>query len=240
MSETTKGLEFRLIRHGPKYPATHPNKELANCLTEEGRKAAYEYGREAKKAGYQKIHIFSSNALRAKQTAAYISAGFSGVSSVETYVQEYAANVEQELEQMEPESPFVPYYANLCTRKEAIEKCYAMLRADIDSSVDPNEIMIMQTGTTRYIEILEKYVRNVSKIREASAEKLQEEKKETELHLFIGHDPNIGGLQQKLEQAALISELGPLEGITFRVRGNDLLYEFSAENKMYTGTIKQL
>ncbi len=240
MSETTEGLEFRIIRHGPKYPATHPNKELANCLTEEGRKAAYEYGREAKKAGYQKLHIFSSNALRAKQTAAYISAGFFSVSSLEMYIQEYAANVEQELEQMEPESPFVPYYANLCTRKEAIEKCYTMLRADVASSVDPNEIKIMERGTSRYIEMLGKYVQNFCKTKEAPEEELQEGKKESELHLFIGHDPNIGGLQQKLQQTIAIPELGPLEGIRFRVRGKDLLYEFSVENKVYAGTIKQI
>src|SRR3989338_4368209 len=150
MSERREGLEFRIIRHGPKYPATHPDKELANCLTQEGREAAYKYGICAKKEGYQKLRIFSSNVDRAKQTAAYISAGFHGVSSAETYVQAYSAEVKPELEQMEPESPFIPYYAKLCTRKEAIERCYAMLRPDIPASVDRDEVKIMESGTRRY------------------------------------------------------------------------------------------
>lgn len=233
MSEKAEGLEFRIIRHGPKYPSTHPDKNLANCLTKEGREAAYEYGWAARNAGYQRLQIFSSNALRAKQTAAYISAGFQGVSSVEEYARTYAARVEPALEQMEPESPFIPYYANVCTRKEAIEKCYAMLRAEVDASVDRNEIEVMEIATTRYIEMLKMYAEEVCKGAEAPDTKC-------ELHIFVGHDPNIGGLQQKLEPAIVITELAPLQGITFRVRGKSLLYEFSAENKVYAGTIKQI
>ncbi len=236
----SEALEFRIIRHGPKYPATHPEKELANHLTEEGRKAAYEYGIGAKKEGYQRLRIFSSNVDRAKQTAAYISAGFHEVSSVEAYVQAYSAEVEPELEQMEPESPFVAYYAKLCTRKEAIEKCYAMVRPDVGASVDRNEIRIMETGTTRYMQMLEKYVRQVCETKEAEDDTLQDGAQERELHLFIGHDPNIGGLQQKLQPIIAISELGPLEGVTFRIRERNLVYEFSSENKVYSGTIRQI
>lgn len=226
-------LEFRIIRHGPKYPATHPDKSLANSLTEEGRKAAHEYGINVRRQGYQKIHIFNSGVVRAKQTAAYIHAGFEGISSVNAFVDTYLGVVEPELEQMEPESPFIPYYAKLCTRKEAIEKCYAMLRADVDSTIDRKEIEIMQTGTNRYLRMLEQYAMQVHHARKATEQ-------QSELHIFVGHDPNIGGLQQRLQPAAAISELGPLEGIRFRIEAANLLYKFNVGTEIYSGCVKQI
>ncbi len=141
--------------------------------------------------------------------------------------------LETELEKMEPENPFVPYYANLCTRKEAIERCYAMLRADVNPTIDRKEIEIMQTGTSRYLNMLKQYAKRAHQLSKGA-------ESERELHIFVGHDPNIGGLQQRFQPTIVISELGPLEGIRFRIEEGNLLYKFHSGSKVHSGYLEEI
>lgn len=81
MTEKPKDLEVRILRHGEKYPSTHSDPTLANRLTNEGREAAFAYGRELQR--YDDTFLYTSLEDRAEETGAYVLAGILDVSEGE-------------------------------------------------------------------------------------------------------------------------------------------------------------
>lgn len=230
--------EVRLIRHADKNPSTaavDPNQ-----LTEKGRRDALAYGVALQKNLTLEVYC-STDAEgkpidRAHDTGWYIHAGYAGLDytaanalfrsdSVEK--KQFVPGLEELLQQRVPERISNQYKAKEITRAEAMERCYQMLGANNDG-VDPFERALMLEGAQCYLaailyHLLDKAQESDDRIHEL--EMLARIfnlplKRDSVVHpysdqaiVFVGHDPNIGGLLKYIDPDAHFSELAPLTGI---------------------------
>lgn len=98
-----------------------------------------------------------------------------------------------------------------------MEQCYRMLASDA-GNVDPAERALMLDGAQSYLVAIIDHILGRSLIQSHDP---------SHGIVLVGHDPNIGGLQQHLEPRASLSQLAPLQGITIVRRFPELMIEYS-------------
>ncbi|MBI5002529.1 hypothetical protein HZC31_04030 [Candidatus Woesearchaeota archaeon] len=218
MIETTTGQRtVHLIRHGEKNPSTaavDPNQ-----LNEKGRRGALAYGVALRSTPTLEVYCSTDADGRAvdrsHDTGWYIHAGYAGLEydaanalfrSDSAEKQQFVPGLEQRLEQRVPDRILKEYKAGTLTRAEAMEQCYRMLAANTEG-VDPAEHALMLHGAQSYLVAVIYHIvgRSPQEIQPRDA---------SHAIVLVGHDPNIGGLQQHLEPTMQFTELAPLEGIT--------------------------
>ncbi len=219
MTAVTQEGERRvyLIRHGDKNPSTaalDPNQ-----LTENGRRDALAYGTALRNTPTLEVYCspdaHGKPVDRSHDTGWYIHAGYAGLEydaanalfrsdSVERA--RFVPGLEERLQQRVPKRILDEYKAGKITRVAAMEQCYRMLGAN-NSGVDPAEHALMLQGAQSYLAAI---------IYHLVGRSPQEIGPKDPSHgiVLVGHDPNIGGLQQHLEHDAALTELAPLDGIT--------------------------
>ena len=217
ITETTTGQRIvYLIRHGEKNPSTvavDPNQ-----LTESGRRGALVYGAQLRSTPTLEVYC-STDAEgrpvdRSHDTGWYIHAGYAGLDydaanqlfrSDSAERAQFVPGLEERLQQRVPQRILDEYKAKKITRAEAMEQCYRMLAANA-ADVDPAERALMLHGAQSYLAAVIYHIIGRSH---------PEIKQQDPSHaiVLVGHDPNIGGLQQHLEPDAPLTELAPLQGI---------------------------
>ncbi len=217
-TETTTGQRvIHLIRHGEKNPSTaavDPNQ-----LTEQGRRDALAYGVALR--GSPTLEIYCSTDTigkavdRSHDTGWYIHAGYAGLDydtanqlfrSDSAVRAQFVPGLEERLQQRVPQRILDEYRAKRITRAQAMEQCYQMLATGTEN-VDPAERALMLHGAQSYLAAV------IYHIIGRSHPEIQQQDPSHAI-VLVGHDPNIGGLQQHLEPDARLTELAPLDGIT--------------------------
>lgn len=197
-----------LIRHGEKNPSTvivDPNQ-----LTESGRRGALAYGARLQTA--PSLDVYCSTDAKGKpvdrshDTGWYIHAGYAGLEydaanelfrSDSDERRKFVPGLEARLEQQVPDRVRDAYKAGTLTRAQAMEQCYKMVLGQA-GSFEEQEQMIQaalkyQDAVLSYLQLLSDSSSNRSIV-------------------LVGHDPNIGCLQQLLVSPVVVHELKPLEG----------------------------
>ena len=149
--------------------------------------------------------------------------------------QQFVPGLEARLQQRVPQRILDEYRAKIITRAQAMEQCYQML-APATQGVDSAEKALMLEGAQSYLaaivyhlidrappvdertHVLDLLAATVTLTLAQSNPTPQQSSPCIQPYsahtiVLVGHDPNIGGLQQHLEQAATLTELAPLQGI---------------------------
>ena len=247
---TTSGQRtVHLIRHGEKNASTaavDPNQ-----LTEQGRRGALAYGVALR--GSPTLEVYCSTDAdgkavdRSHDTGWYIHAGYAGLEydaandlfrSDSSEKQRFVPGLEERLQQRVPDRLVKEYKAGRMTRAQAHEQCYRIVANPRAKDVDVAELRLLLDGThasftaLRYHLVERKYSQSLTVV-------------------LVGHDPNIGCLQQELQPKATIEVLLPLHGIVAtreqttlfpdlpppNLLANRFRYSFISGGKNYEGAL---
>ncbi len=203
-----------LIRHGEKNPSTaavDPNQ-----LTENGRRDALAYG--ARLQTVPTLDVYCSTDAegraidRSHDTGWYIHAGYAGLEydaanalfrSDSAERKQFVPELEKLLQQHVPQRILDEYKAKKITRAEAMEQCYKMLATGTEN-VDPAERDVVLSAAKLYKSALFSHL---------ALKSLDQTSSHVHTTVLVGHDPNIGCVQQALQQDASLEEVAPLKGI---------------------------
>ncbi len=222
------------IRHGPKYSSRHSDQALANMLTAEGREASWKKGKWLRVVGFEGLFAASSGIARAVQTAGYITVGFNGFSLEDAHdfvASDYQPTIEPGLEQLVPQgehSPVPLFKAGDMSREVCMELCYAMLgvgsrtprHSEAYSTVDRAARISEQTSLAYLI-----------------GDKAEASPDDPFCMVLVGHDPNIGAYQQRLEPHARLTVVAPLTGVSHTVVDGTIQRVFENGGRHYEGVI---
>lgn len=216
-------LEARVIRHGDKYPSTHPDPALANQLTEEGKIQANSFGAFLAESWYDYLVIVTSEEDRAIMTGAEIQQGYGSASYIQT---------ESLLRQDAPDRMRQDLKKGLITRAALMEQCYTMVRPEALGNAD--EVKVMKDAAERYLSVALQYIQ-VQRLPEQVQTALESAKKP--IAVLVGHDPHIGGVEQLLESRADLKEVRPLGGVRLIPKTGHVTYSFRNRAIQYTGIV---
>ncbi len=220
MAETT--LEVRLIRHGEKYPSNHPDLQLANKLTTEGGEKARLLG--ASLAEYDLLVVVSSEEDRAIMTGAEVRRGYNSIPM--SFFQ-----IEQGLTQYCSDEMRRNVKSGRVGRADAMEQCYRMVRPDAEGNT---EVTAVRSAAERYLSVAMQYVQAQGLPAEVQSAVTNAKKP---IVVLVGHDPQVGGVEQLLEPTVDLKEVSPLDGIRLVRQRQSVTYSFQNNGVQYAGIV---